>query len=84
MNVSMVMSILKVQYGWNGCFAAGKGEIASEILQKHICESCAAKECAAFIYDECGPNYFMKRFDGKPNWRSVERDRAGSESCALH
>lgn len=80
MDRSLVFSILKCEYGWNGCtdtaeqMAQIDGILAREESRGN-CEGCAASEIAGFIQDECGRGFFGPRIDGKPNRRTVDRDR---------
>jgi hypothetical protein len=77
MNRSLVFSILKCEYGWNGCFDDPSIVDRIEIIIENSCsEVCAAKVIAGLLYDEGGEKRFSPRIDGKPNTRSVVRDRA--------
>lgn len=82
---SWTYSILKCMYGWSGCADSGaQQEAINRICQEIDCPHCAAAAMAAYIHDNCKGDYFMPRLDGRPNHRSVERDRAGIGHDALH
>lgn len=83
-NRSLVFSILKCAYGWNGCTKTiVQQEKLDEIVKKHECVRCASAEMAGFLHDELGPKCFRQRLDGKPNTYSVERDRCDGNNAVL-
>lgn len=81
-NRSFAFSILKIDYGWNGATNNGAQMLELDtICERHECPHCAAQEMAAYLHDNVTgmKNLFRPRIDGKPNNRTVERDRNGQK-----
>jgi hypothetical protein len=70
---SLAYSILKIEYGWNGCTdRAEKQETIELLIVNSDCPSCAADKAAQFIAVSQGFEVFRQRADGKPNTRIVK------------
>jgi len=81
---STAFSILKCEYGWGGCTdTVDQQKELDSICKASECPNCAAAAMAAYLNDNVGPKTFRKRLDGKPNTRTVERDRAGQKGGRL-
>lgn len=71
---STVFSILKCEYGWNGCFSPEMRDldgIALAGIDAGKTPIQCAHECAIEIHRVVGQKYFRQRIDGRPNRRTV-------------
>ena len=75
---SHAMSILKCEYGWNGC-SPGKTpedwarfeDMTQRLVAKEMCAGVIADKLAIEIHRVVGNAYFRQRRDGKPNTRII-------------
>jgi hypothetical protein len=69
---SLAYSILKIDYGWNGCTdRVEQQEIIDLLINNSDCSSRGADYAALYIAQSIGFSAFRKRIDGKPNNRIV-------------
>lgn len=69
---SLIFSILKCGYGWNGVCTAQTPDLdalALNGIDAGECNDCIAARIAHEILVHCGRNYFRPRVDGRPNHR---------------
>lgn len=70
MDRSLMFSILKCEFGWNGCTSSGfDWDFVDSLIAKHKCTSRCANEVAILLAEH--GEIFLERCDGKPNKRIV-------------